>query len=543
MAPTAILIQDVCYHHQYIRTKDNSHIFERPERLRAVKVGLAAAIARLDEASLSAKTTAVTSTEDELADALGRIKLNKEDDSVVSVIHSSASIDMLQNQAVKFIHGDIDRDVYLENLKQWASDSLDKIAKGESEIPQGLPQNDLYLCPESITAMQGAMGTVCEAVDLVVKGETKRTFAAIRPPGHHCGEDTPGGFCFVNNVAVAAAHAHLNHNINRIVMFDIDLHHGNGTQSIVWQINEESYRRTLESESQGSSDKPALKVYYGSIHDILSFPCEDGKVDLIQAASTSIHGAHGQYIENIHLQTYDSEAHFWDALYTNRYSLIFRKAEDFIRETGGPGDDVLVLISCGMDACEHEYESMSRHNRKVPTSFFYRFTQDACKFSDRFAGGKIVSVLEGGYSDRALASGAMAHLVGLAGNPDTVDEKWWDLENLVKIEKATKKRKGGKQSLGGTDDAAWLERTAAIFASLEPDSTPIPRPVVPQIAMKLRERKKPSPAVSPAGKKGGVKKERDIPAGQESAGDDSEQKKLPRVILKLGPRPDDPDSV
>lgn len=88
-----------------------------------------------------------------------------------------------------------------------------------------------------------------------------------------------------------------------------------------------------------------------------------------------------------------------------------------------------------MDACEHEYESMSRHNRKVPTSFYYRFARDACALSDKYAGGRIISVLEGGYSDRALTSGAMAHFVGLTDLPESVnaDESWWSVENLVEV--------------------------------------------------------------------------------------------------------------
>ena len=91
--------------------------------------------------------------------------------------------------------------------------------------------------------------------------------------------------------------------------------------------------------------------------------------------------------------------------------------------------------SCGMDACEHEFESMSRHNRKVPTSFYYRFTQDACALSDEYAKGRIVSVLEGGYSDRALISGVMAHVAGLVDVPSSlkVDEAWWSIENLIKV--------------------------------------------------------------------------------------------------------------
>lgn len=91
--------------------------------------------------------------------------------------------------------------------------------------------------------------------------------------------------------------------------------------------------------------------------------------------------------------------------------------------------------SCGMDACEHEFESMSRHNRKVPTSFYYRFARDACVVSDEYAKGRTVSVLEGGYSDRALTSGAMAHLSGLVDVPSSlkVDEEWWSIENLIKV--------------------------------------------------------------------------------------------------------------
>ncbi|KAG6827001.1 hypothetical protein H0H92_013616 [Tricholoma furcatifolium] len=343
-----IFLQDACYQHQYIRSKDLSAIVERPERLRAISVGLSAGMARL-EAILPRDTSGSEPLDaDDLAGALGRLNIGPEPShrTPVSIVRSTASVDLLNNPAVKFIHGDIDGDVYLEKLKGWARDSVEKINQTGSEIPEGLSQGDLYLCPESINAMQGAVGAVCEAVDTVAESKTDtRAFVAIRPPGHHCGEDTPSGFCFVNNVAIGAAHAHLKHGVNRIVIFDIDLHHGNGTQSIVWQINEETYRQKLEEEAGAP---PALKkgpqIYYGSVHDILSYPCEDGKPELVQAASTSLHHAHGQFIENVHLQTYSSEQHFWDILYKNQYSKILRKAEEFIESTGGPGDDVIVFI-------------------------------------------------------------------------------------------------------------------------------------------------------------------------------------------------------
>ncbi|KAK0186113.1 histone deacetylase complex protein [Armillaria mellea] len=552
MAPakSGVFIQDACYQHQYIRSKDTSLIVERPERLRAVKLGVAAAISRIPS------DIANDGDPDDLVAALSRLDIAKEAGTdKVEIIRSTASIDILHHPAVKFVHGDVDRDIYMPKIKSWADESRDKIAKGESEIPEGYSQGDLYLCPESIVAIQGALGTVCEAVDTVVtSSKTKdepsgvsRAFVVIRPPGHHCGEDTPEGFCFVNNVAVAAAHAHLQHEINRVVIFDIDLHHGNGTQSIVWQINEESYRRTLESEGGAPDIKLGPRVYYGSIHDILSYPCEDGKPQLVQAASVSIHGAHGQYIENVHLQTYESHEHFFDVLYPQRYADILRKAEQFLDETGGPGDDVLFFISCGMDACEHEYESMSRHNRKVPTSFYHCFTQDACSLSERYAGGRIISVLEGGYSDRALTSATFAHVLGLAGlSPGTVQEDWWNLDNLVLLEKATKKRRGASGPV-----EPWVEKAAGLFASLESGMVKVSG-VTPPMAMSLRERKKAGGSASttvggsPAKtEKSPVRKGRpSLPVTVDDGGSFSSSsngvestRKLPRVILKLGPDP------
>ncbi|KAF5377937.1 hypothetical protein D9615_006738 [Tricholomella constricta] len=620
---SAIFLQDACYQHQYIRSRDVSAIVERPERLRAVTVGLSAAIARLEtafhgttSANMNVPLPPASEAEeepldpDDLAAVMGRMKIIPDSrPSPVSIVRSQASVDLLNDPAVKYIHGDVDGDVYLEDLKGWARDSWDKIRNGGSEIPEGLAQGDLYLCPESMDAIQGAVGTVCEAVDRVVASSrdtggpssaasatlptqdpaVHRAFVAIRPPGHHCGEDTPSGFCFVNNVAIGAAHAHLKHGVNRVVILDIDLHHGNGTQSIVWQINEETYRQKLESDAGAPSpERPGLQVYYGSIHDILSYPCEDGKAGLIQAASVSLHKSHGQYIENVHLQEYTSEEHFWNTLYTQEYSKVLRKAEEFLDGTGGPGDDVMVFISCGMDACEHEYESMSRHNRKVPTGFYHRFARDVCALSDRYAQGRVVSVLEGGYSDRALISGAMAHLSGLVDMDAVVEEEWWSVENLSKIEKATKKRRGGRASVGtpGTTEP-WLERTLELFNSLNSpgqakQGTPASsRTLVPPSSMTLRQRKtrsagastSPTPSASPSpspanasglqrtgsdvqpkaprsGGRGNVKAELMTPSsstgteGSTSSGSSEADlavsaglRKVPRVVLRLGPDP------
>ena len=75
-----------------------------------------------------------------------------------------------------------------------------------------------------------------------------------------------------------------------------------------------------------------------------SWTVQDGKAGLVQAASVSIHNAHGQHIENIHLEPYSSEEQFWEVLYNHKYRRLLKKAVEFLTETGGPGDDVLVFI-------------------------------------------------------------------------------------------------------------------------------------------------------------------------------------------------------
>ena len=156
---TTIFLQDACTQHRYIRTKDASHIFERPERLRAVKIGLCAAISRLEEESSLQHPVAATaatarpedSDADSLVEAIENLRLEQDPAELalsnglpVQVVQSSAKVDVLNHPAVKFVHGDVDGDVYLEKLVEWARHSAEKISNGESEIPSGLPQGDLY---------------------------------------------------------------------------------------------------------------------------------------------------------------------------------------------------------------------------------------------------------------------------------------------------------------------------------------------------------------------------------------------------------------
>ena len=149
-----------------------------------------------------------------------------------------------------------------------------------------------------------------------------------------------------------------------------------------------------------------------------------------------------------------------------------------------------MLISAGFDACAYEYPGMQRHGKHVPPSFYHTFARDAVRFAEAHAQGKLISVLEGGYSDRALCSAALAHVTGLAVSSATsaageagveAEAEYWKLENLIAVEKVAKKMAahaaaaaaGGSASTNTTPKrrqaelAPWLSLTSRAFAAFE----------------------------------------------------------------------------
>lgn len=142
---TKVYLQEACLRHQFIRSKDTSNIVERPQRLRAINVGISAILARLENTHPSGETT---SYHDELVSALNRIDLSGSPQGTIErpieIVKSSATVDVLNHGSVKFVHGDVDGDVYLENLVKWTKESRQKIIEEGCEIPQGMPKGDLY---------------------------------------------------------------------------------------------------------------------------------------------------------------------------------------------------------------------------------------------------------------------------------------------------------------------------------------------------------------------------------------------------------------
>ena len=134
-----------------------STIVERPERLRAINIGIATVMARTpagqvgtsqSDESIDPPPDKDVQDEDDLASAIGRLNITSSNyarpSDVVEVVKSSTKLNILNHAAVKFIHGDIEGDVYLERIIALARESREKIASGSSEIPDGWPQGDLY---------------------------------------------------------------------------------------------------------------------------------------------------------------------------------------------------------------------------------------------------------------------------------------------------------------------------------------------------------------------------------------------------------------
>jgi acetoin utilization deacetylase AcuC-like enzyme len=215
--------------------------------------------------------------------------------------------------------------------------------------------------------MRGVGGAVA-ATDAVMTGKHSNAFVAVRPPGHHAEKATPMGFCFFDNAAIAARHAQRKYGIARAAVIDFDVHHGNGTQDIFW------------------ADK---SVMYCSTHQMPLFP------------GTGASGERGEHdtIVNAPLRPEDGSAKF-RAAFDN---VILPQLKTFAPE--------LVIISAGFDA--HRRDPLANIN--LDAADFGWVTQKLMDIAETSAGGRLVSVLEGGYDLQGLQESVAAHVTALMG--------------------------------------------------------------------------------------------------------------------------------
>jgi acetoin utilization deacetylase AcuC-like enzyme len=223
---------------------------------------------------------------------------------------------------------------------------------------------DTAMNPYSLDAALHAAGAGIKAVDLVMSGQVRNTFCNVRPPGHHAGRSSAAGFCIFNNVAVAAAHALEHHGLQRVAIADFDVHHGNGTEDIF-------------------HDHPRVMLCSTFRHPYYPY---------------SGVGSGNDHIINVPLPAGCSGIEFRSAVSEHWLPALERFQPQFL------------IISAGFDA--HREDSMGGLALKE-TDYFW-VTETLKEIANRYAKGRIVSMLEGGYALHALGRSVLAHIKSLS---------------------------------------------------------------------------------------------------------------------------------
>ncbi len=231
--------------------------------------------------------------------------------------------------------------------------------------------SDNPICRESYRIALLAVGGILKAVDNVMENKFSKAFCLLRPPGHHALKNEAMGFCFFNNVAIAAKYLVKKYGLERILVVDWDVHHGNGTQDAFYEDN---------------------KVFFFSIHQHPLYPgsgmeWETGK------------GKGKGFTMNAPVPPGSS-----DDLYIEIFTeKLFTRAIDY--------NPQFILISSGFDA--HKYDPLAQI--QLSEAVYKTLTDIVIKMADKCCGGKIVSTLEGGYNLKYLPLCAAEHLKSLLG--------------------------------------------------------------------------------------------------------------------------------
>jgi acetoin utilization deacetylase AcuC-like enzyme len=237
---------------------------------------------------------------------------------------------------------------------------IDEIEASVPEAGLHYIDPDTALNPHTLTAARHAAGAVVLAVDLVMRGECKTAFCAVRPPGHHAERHRAMGFCLFNNVAVGIAHALEVHGVERIAVIDFDVHHGNGTEDIF------------------AGDARVLMV---SIFQHPLYPYSGTK-------------PLGPNMVNVPLSP-GSGSEAFRATVTKRWMPAL--------EAHRPQ---LIMISAGFDA--HRDDPLA--NLELVDDDYAWVTRELCGVARKHGEGRIVATLEGGYALPALARSAAQHV-------------------------------------------------------------------------------------------------------------------------------------
>ena len=234
-----------------------------------------------------------------------------------------------------------------------------------------LSTGDTDIDGRSWDAAVHAAGGALNAVDAVMSGRARNAFCVLRPPGHHATASRGMGFCLLNNVALAARYAQRRHGVERVLIVDWDMHHGNGTQEIFYTDPSVFFFSTHQwplYPGTGRADEAGDGAGQGTTMNF-PFPAGSGRTEVLGVVENSLMPA------------------------ADRFQ---------------PG---LVLISAGFDSRIGD----PLGGFTLTDEDFADLTRRAMEIADRHAQGRVVSVLEGGYDLEGLASATAAHVAALAG--------------------------------------------------------------------------------------------------------------------------------
>ena len=259
-----------------------------------------------------------------------------------------------QPEQLAFVH----HPAYVESIRRFA------------EAGGGRIESDTVLSARSYEAACAAAGAAISAVDAVLSGSARRALCLVRPPGHHALPDAPMGFCLFNNIAVAAVHALRRFGLNRALIIDFDVHHGNGTQDIFYRSEQ---------------------VYFFSVHRFPFYP----------GTGTAEETGTGPGLTT----KFNLPVRFG----TPRATCLER-FQTTLTDAAARARPELVLLSAGFDA--HRADPVG--SLGLETEDFEPLTRLVAQVADQYCQGRLVSVLEGGYNVAALAESVTCHMEALA---------------------------------------------------------------------------------------------------------------------------------
>lgn len=262
------------------------------------------------------------------------------------------------------------RDASEEEIRRCHSPSYLETARYEINADVGtLSTGDTNVCRDSWKAALRAAGCALAATDAVFAGKVRNAFAAVRPPGHHATTDRGMGFCILNNVALAARHAQKKHGAKRVLIVDWDVHHGNGTQEIFWR--------------DGS-------VFFFSTHQWPFYPGTGARTE------TGAGKGKGATL-NIPVPQGTTGTELIGHFETELVPAMKKFQPEF------------VIISAGFDARVGD----PLGGLLVTDDDFASLTKIVLGIAHEHAKDRVISVLEGGYNLRGLASATVAHIRAL----------------------------------------------------------------------------------------------------------------------------------